>query len=102
MKEDEAIQALEDAKLKAEVVEETSKKVEEGYVISQETEANAGDTVKIHVSTGTEKSTVPYIVGKKQDEAKKELEDAGLTVTITNAEDSSKETGVVLKQSLDS
>ena len=106
MKEDEAIQTLEDAKLKAEVVEETSKKVEEGYVISQETEANseanAGDTVKIHVSTGTEKSTVPYIVGKKQDEAKKELEDAGLTVTITNAEDSSKETGVVLKQSLDS
>mgnify|MGYP000009127503 FL=1 len=106
MKEDEAIKALEDAKLKAEVVEETSKKVEEGYVISQETEANseanAGDTVKIHVSTGTEKSTVPYIVGKKQDEAKKELEDAGLTVTITNAEDSSKETGVVLKQSLDS
>lgn len=106
MKEDEAIQALEDAKLKAEVIEETSKKVEEGYVISQETEANseanAGDTVKIHVSTGTEKSTVPYIVGKKQDEAKKELEDAGLTVTITNAEDSSKETGVVLKQSLDS
>ena len=57
MKEDEAIQALEDAKLKAEVIEETSKKVEEGYVISQETEANseanAGDTVKIHVSTGT-------------------------------------------------
>ena len=33
MKEDEAIQALEDAKLKAEVVGETSKKVEEGYEI---------------------------------------------------------------------
>ena len=106
MKEDEAIKALEDAKLNAEVIEETSKKVEEGYVISQETEANtevnAGDTVKIHVSTGTEKATVPYIVGKKQDEAKKELEDAGLTVTITNSEDSSKDTGIVLKQSLDS
>ena len=106
MKEEEAIKALEEAKLKAEVIEETSKKIEEGYVISQETEANteanAGDTVKIHVSTGTEKVTVPYIVGKKQDEAKKELENAGLTVTITNEEDSSKDTGVVLKQSVDS
>lgn len=36
MKQDEAIKALEDANLKAEVIEETSKKVEEGYVISQE------------------------------------------------------------------
>ena len=57
MEKDEAIKALEDAKLKVEVIEETSKKVEEGYVISQETdaatEAFAGDTVKIHVSIGT-------------------------------------------------
>ena len=41
MKQDEAIKALEDANLKAEVIEETSKKVEEGYVISQESDANA-------------------------------------------------------------
>ena len=102
---DEAVQLIEDAKLKAEVVEETSKTVKEGYVISQETDANtevnAGDTVKLHVSTGTEKATVPGVVGKSQDEAKKALQDLGFVVTVTNAEDSSKENGTVLKQSLD-
>ena len=106
MQKDEAIKALEDAKLKVEVVEETSKKVEEGYVISQETDPNtdafAGDTVKIHVSTGTEKVTVPDVVGKTQAEAKKALEAQGFVVSITNAEDSSKDSGIVLKQSLDS
>ena len=102
---DEAVQLIEDAKLKAEIVEETSKTVKEGYVISQETgantEVNAGDTLKIHVSTGTEKATVPGVVGKSQDEAKKALQDLGFVVTVTNAEDSSKENGAVLKQSLD-
>ena len=90
MQKDEAIKALEDAKLKVEVVEETSKKVEEGYVISQETDQNtdafAGDTVKIHVSTGTEKVTVPDVVGKTQAEAKKALEAQGFVVSITNAD----------------
>ena len=105
MSKDDAISAIENAKLKAEIVEETSKKVQEGYVISQETDANtevnAGETVKIHVSNGTEKATVPGVVGKSQDEAKKALQDLGFVVTVTNAEDSSKENGVVLKQSLD-
>ena len=102
---EEAIQLIEDAKLKAEVTEETSKTVKEGYVISQETnpdtEVNAGDTVKIHVSTGTEKATVPGVVSKTQEEAKKILQDLGFTVTVSNIEDSSKDNGVVLKQSLD-
>ena len=105
MSQEDAVTAIEDAKLKAEIVEETSKKVQEGYVISQETDANtevdAGETVKIHVSTGVEKATVPGVVGKSQDEAKKTLQDLGFVVTVTNAEDSSKENGVVLKQSLE-
>ena len=105
MSKDDAISAIENAKLKAEIVEETSKKVQEGYVISQETDANtevdAGETVKIHVSTGVEKATVPGVVGKSQDEAKKTLQDLGFVVTVTNAEDSSKDNGVVLKQSLE-
>ena len=105
MSKDDAVEAIEDAKLKAEIVEETSKKVQEGYVISQETDANtevnAGETVKIHVSTGTEKATVPGVVGKSQDEAKKALQDLGFVVTVTTTEDSSKDNGVVLKQSLD-
>ncbi len=105
MQKDDATEAIEDAKLKVEIVEETSKKVQEGYVISQETDANtevnAGDTVIIHVSTGIEKATVPGVIGKTQDEAKKILQDLGFVVTVTTTEDSSKDNGVVLKQSLD-
>ena len=107
MKEEEAIQALEDAKLKAEVVEETSKKVEEGYVISQETEANseanAGDTVKIHVSTGTgiKQITMIDVSGKKEADAKSELEALNLVVNIGYTEDVSKDNGIVLKQSIE-
>ena len=106
MEKDKAIKALEDAKLKVEVVEETSKKVQEGYVISQETdpdtEAFAGDTVIIHVSTGVEKVTVPDVIGKTQSEAKSMLEAQGFVVSVVTSEDSSKASGVVLKQSLDS
>ena len=106
MEKDKAVKALEDAKLKVEIVEESSKKVQEGYVISQETspdtEAFAGDTIKIHVSTGVEKATVPDVIGKSQADAKKTLETQGFVVAVTTSEDSSKENGIVLKQSLDS
>ena len=107
MERDEAIAALEEAKLKVEVIEETSKKVEEGYVISQETdpetEAFAGDTVKIHVSTGTgiKQVDVISVSGKSEADAKKALEDLGLKVNVAYDEDSSKDNGVVLKQSID-
>lgn len=103
--QEDAIKLLEDANLKYQIVEEESKKIEAGYVISQETEANktvnAGDTVIIHVSTGVKKSSVPSIIGKSEDDAKKTLTDLGLQVTVANDEDSSKENGVVLKQSID-
>ena len=106
MKQDEAVKTLEDAKLKVEVIEEPSKKVQEGYVISQETDAEtetfAGETVKIHVSTGVEKATVPDVIGNSEADAKKSLEALGFVVATTTAEDSSKATGVVLKQSIDS
>ena len=105
MKEDEAVKTLETAKLKVEIVEEASKKVEEGYVISQETDpetdAFAGDTVIIHVSTGVEKASVPDVLGNSEEDAKKSLEAQGFVVITTTAEDSSKATGVVLKQSID-
>ena len=107
MQEDEAVKALEEAKLKAEIVEETSKKVEEGYVISQETdantEANAGDTVKIHVSTGTgiKQVTMIDVKGKTEADAKTTLEKLGLVVNIGSSEDKSKDNGVVLTQSIE-
>lgn len=104
---EEAINILEDSKLKAEIIEETSKTVQEGYVVSQETEANteanAGDTVKIHVSTGTgiKQVTMIDVRGKKEADAKKALEDLKLVVNIGTSEDTSKDNGVILKQSIE-
>lgn len=107
MAQDEAIQALEDANLKAEVVEETSKKVQEGYVISQDTaentEVSAGDSVKIHVSKGTgiKQITMTSVIGKTEEQAKSELEGIGFKVNVGYEENKSKDNGTVLKQSLD-
>ena len=104
---EEAIQLIEAAKLKAEVIEETSKTVKEGYVISQETdpdtEVNAGDTVIIHVSTGTgiKQVTMIDVTGKTEADAKKSLEDMGLVVNIGYSEDTSKDNGIVLKQTVE-
>ena len=105
MTEEEAIKALEEAKLKYEIKEEASKKVEEGYVIEQETDpdttVNAGDTVIIHVSTGVKKITVPSVLGKSEKDATKALKDAGFKVVVSTDEDTSKDNDTVLKQSLD-
>ena len=108
MTREEAEKALEDANLEAEIVEETSKTVEEGYVISQEVEANteayAGDTIKIHVSTGTgiKQVTVISVIGQDEATAKTNLSNLGLNVNVAYDEDTSKDNGVVLKQSIDS
>ena len=104
---EEAIKLLETAKLKAEIIEETSKTVKENYVISQETEADtevfADDVVKIHVSTGTEKVTMVSVIDKDEDEAKKALKAIGITnINIAYEENSSKTPGKVIKQSIES
>ena len=104
---DEATQLIEDNKLKAEIVEETSKTVKEGYVISQETdpdtEVDAGDTVKIHVSTGTgiKQVTMIDVKGKSEADAKSALEALKLVVNIGYSEDTSKDNGVVLNQNIE-
>ncbi len=103
---EEAIKLLEDAKLKVEVIEETSKTVKEGFVISQETapdeEAFAGDTVKIHVSTGTgiKEVTVENVVGQDEIIAKRNLENLGLKVNISYT-NSTTDNGKVTKQSIE-
>ena len=107
MEQTEAVQAIEDANLVADVQEETSRTVEQGYVIRQEQEEgeelNAGDTVTIYVSSGTgiEQVTVPSLVGKTENEARAALSNAGLKANIANDEDTTKDDGVVLKQSVD-
>lgn len=108
MEKEEAIKALEDLGLKVEIKEETSKKVEEGYVINQDIaenkEINAGDTVTITVSTGTgiTQVSVPSVTGKTENEARTALESAKLKVTVNYEEDSSKTEGIVLKQNVES
>ena len=88
MTREEAEKALEDANLEVEVVEETSRTVQEGYVISQDldadSEAYAGDTVTIHVSTGTgiKQVTVQNVVGQSEENARTTLEGQGLKVTV--------------------
>ena len=105
MTRQEAVDALEEANLKAEIVEETSRTVEEGYVISQEVEAEseayAGDTIKIHVSTGTgiKQVTVQNVVGQTEADAKSTLEGQGLKVTVNYAEATSND-GKVTAQSV--
>lgn len=107
MKKEEAITALEEANLLSEVIEETSKTVEEGYVISQEikenTQANAGETVKIHVSIGTgiEQVDVPNVTGKAEAEARKLLSDSKLKAEVIYEESKSNENGKVLRQSVE-
>ncbi len=108
MEKEEAIKTLEDLGLKVEIKEETSKKVEEGYVINQDIaenkEINVGDTVTITVSTGTgiTQVSVPSVTGKTENEARTTLESAKLKVTVNYEEDSSKTEGIVLKQNVES
>ena len=103
--EEEAIEALEEAKLKYEIKEENSKKVEAGYVIEQEIEpdktVNAGETVVLHVSLGVKKITAPSVLGKSEKEATKTLKNAGFKVIVATEEDTSKDNDKVLKQSID-
>lgn len=105
--QEEALQLLEEANLKAEIIEETSKTVKEGYVISQETEpdeeAFSGDTVKIHISKGTgiKQVNVVSVIGQNEANAKTTLTGLGLKVNVAYEEDTSKADGIVLKQSIE-
>ena len=105
MEKDEAIETLEKLNLKVQVEEETSKKVEEGIITKQDinegTKVSAGDTVTITVSIGTgiKQVSVPSVTGKREEDATNELKNAGLTVKVAYEEDTTKDNGVVLKQS---
>ena len=106
MKIDEATTTLEALGLKIEVEEEYSTKVEAGYVIEQDvkadTEVDSGETVKIKVSKGIEKVTVPDLIGKSEADAKSEIKSAGLKLkTTATTEDTTKDDGVIVKQSLE-
>ena len=104
-KRDAAVKELEELGLKIEITEETSKKVEAGVVIEQDKEAgaeiNKGETIKLKVSTGAEKVKVPSVIGNTESSAKTTLSSAGLSVKVEYDEDTSKDNGIVLEQSID-
>ena len=105
LKYDEAEAALTEKSLVVEKIEETSEKVEADYVIKQDpaqgTELNSGDTVKVYVSTGVKQITMEYVVGKTEKDAKSQLTKLGFEVNVIYEEDTTKDDGVVLKQSID-
>ena len=104
--EDEAKKAAKNAKLELDVIEETSETVEAGYIVKQETEpeteVNAGDVIKVYLSTGTGRTlvVVPSVLYKEEAVAKKALEDEKFVVSVEYGEDKARANGVVLKQSV--
>ena len=102
---EEAKDKIEEQSLNVEKVEESSDKVEAGYVIRQDpeqnSEANSGETVKVYVSTGAKMITMENVVGSKEADAKTKLTKKGFEVDVVYEEDTSKDDGIVLKQSID-
>ena len=100
-----ARELLKAEELEIEVIEENSDEVEAGIIIRQEPEAdeevNAGSTVKVYVSAGIKQITMTNVVGKTEADAKKELEDLGFVVKVETEEDTSKDDGIVLRQTVD-
>lgn len=103
---EEAETQLKQLNINIEKIEETSQKIEEGIVITQETaegeELKVGDSVKLHVSSGTgiPKVVVVGVVGKTIEEAKATLTGLGLEVNIEEKEDTNKSEGIILEQSI--
>ena len=103
---EEAENQAKESKVNLEFIEETSKTVEAGIIIEQETKegetVNAGDTVKVHISVGTgiKQVVVTSVLYKDEETAKQTLTSLGLTVNVEYEEDRTRGNGVVLKQSI--
>lgn len=105
--EEEAIDALEDIGLKAEVIYANSDTVEEGYVIRQTPKGGSlvdeGFTVTITVSRGVSQVKVPDLYGVSQEAAEKELNRLGLELGDVSSDYSgSVGEGDVIDQSIES
>ena len=105
MQKDEAVKALKEIGLLAEIDEDYDDKVEKGYIIEQDIaegeEVLKGSSVKIKVSLGIEQVEVPDLTGMTEEAAKSALASAKLKWKSTNKiSDSSKSNGVVVAQSV--
>lgn len=90
MTQDEAERAVAVAGLAlGDVTDEFSDDVDRGSVISSDPAADAdgvhvGDSMALVVSKGPEMVTVPDVTGEQESEARRVLEDLGLTVTVSD------------------
>lgn len=87
------------------ISEVNSNDVDEGKVISQDVKSGkqvkSGDTVKLVVSKGAEKTTVPTVIDMDEGTAKATLSNAKLKANVTYANDSTRTDGKVISQSIE-
>lgn len=85
--------------------EEYSDKVAAGYIISQDPEKNKvikeNTVIKVIVSKGIEKVTVPKVVGEKEADAVKTLEQLGLKVELEEESNKKVQAGIIYEQSIE-
>ena len=98
----EAEEALEDANLRVgDVTEEESDEFEAGQVIRHNPEADEevprGTRVDLVISAGPEEVSVPHVVGLMEEQARANIQAAGLNVEVTR-EPSEEEEGRVIAQ----
>lgn len=86
-------------------INENHDEVEEGKIISQETNpgvlVKSGDKIVVHVSSGVKKTTVPTVVDMDEGTAKATLSNAKLTANVTYTNDPTKQDGKVVSQSIE-
>ncbi|MBO5413740.1 MAG: Stk1 family PASTA domain-containing Ser/Thr kinase [Clostridia bacterium] len=101
---EEAKIAANEAGIKVEIEEAFHVEIEEGKIISQDPiyqenyKVKEGSTVKLVVSKGQELVKVTKVVGKKRDEAIKELKDLGLVPEVEEVNSDEIEKDYVIEQ----
>lgn len=100
---EEAKEKAEDLDLKIEVEKyKSSDKYKKDLIISQDPDegekVRKGHIIKVVVSKGNVKGIVPDVVGKKEDEAKKMIEEYGFSLGKVKEKESDKPKGTVIEQ----
>jgi serine/threonine-protein kinase len=99
---EQAVKDLSKVDLKVNVDNEPSDSIQQGFAIrtvpKEGAEVERGTRVRLFVSSGPSKVTVPDVVGLDRASAQKQLDDAGLAVTVQQ-EESDKTPDEVLAQS---
>lgn len=103
---DEAVSQAEELGLKIERGDDVfSNDQEEGYVTAQNPEAGTmvveGKTIVINVSKGKRDGVIPTLIGKTEDQAKKELEELGFALGTVTIVTSPEDEGKIIRQSIE-